>query len=270
MTRATGRFFTIMTFFAIGVGGSATDAQQPPLDQKAREAIASFSDGVIVQTESQDLLQPGVEDAVSFAGLTPGTSMWKVTAGDKKGKTLKRTVQPHPSSDAKHIIITEGSHTSMFEIDKGSIFRTAQISVGHGTLTTFKPFEPVLINKLGPGTPMTRNLAISVHAIDDPSVVTHTGTLKAVYQVLGTFDVHVPAGDFKAIGIRVTYNGSVGPASIKDEAYFFFSKGVGPVAIRGRSHISAFLIYNQTKNFSMVLESLPKLTEAAESVGTTD
>lgn len=260
----------LMMFSAIGIMARAVDAQAPVLDEKARAAIATFGEGVIKPSAKSALPEGVVEDPLSYAGLTPGTAVWKLVTGKGAGKMVNRTVQPHPAKQLKHIVVTEGFHTSIFQVDDDSIFRTTQVSVEHATITTFKPFEPVLMAKLGPGKLRKQSLALEVHTIEQPSVVTHTGTLEAEYEVLGTFDVHVPAGDFAAIGVRVTYSGSVGPASIDDESYIFFVKDVGPVAIRARSHISAFLIYNERRSESMILVRRPNAAGDARPVGSTD
>jgi hypothetical protein len=63
----------------------------------------------------------------------------------------------------------------------------------------------------------------------------------------------VPAGTYTAALVKMSYNGTVGPASVQDTEYRFFAIGVGPVAVIDKQNISAFLVYSNNVKYGKVL-----------------
>ncbi len=49
------------------------------------------------------------------------------------------------------------------------------------------------------------------------------------------------------------YDGKVGPARVKDDQYWFFADGVGPVARIDKKDISAMLVYRDKSKVAGVL-----------------
>jgi len=138
---------------------------------------------------------------------------------------------------------------STLVVEGGGVFLTTEIDTNASSLSTFNLPEPVLLDT----KEMSRTIKVEIHDVDKPTVVTHSGSLKCTYEVLGTFEVKTPGGTFDAIGVRVKYKGAVGPASVVDTNYVFFAKHVGPVAMRFRSHIAAFLVYDKSLKESLLL-----------------
>ncbi|WP_162917135.1 hypothetical protein [Dongia deserti] len=66
----------------------------------------------------------------------------------------------------------------------------------------------------------------------------------------------VPAGTYDAVLIRWTYDGKIGPASIKDSQYRFLAPNAGMVAMAQIRSISAMLIYNDHTKHGKVLQQI--------------
>ena len=245
---------------ALSVLIGATDACAQKLDKAAKAAIATFGRGVI-EPVNNDGKTIRIDKPLDYQVTRTGKASWKVVAGDQKGKTINRTVSPRASTgetkDDSFAYVLGSFQNATLLIEKGSVYRNTEVNSQHGTISTFEPNEPVLLAGFEQGKPTTMNLKVTVHPTDNPTKVKYTGTLTSTSELLGRFKVTTPAGVFDTIGIRGTYKGKVGPATIDDRGYVFYSKGVGPVAISVRNHVSAFLFHNETKKFSIVLASAP-------------
>lgn len=101
--------------------------------------------------------------------------------------------------------------------------------------------------------PQTLSLAVNVYDLSDTTTVTHSGSLALTYSYLGQYQVTVPAGTYTAALVKMSYNGTVGPASVQDTEYRFFAIGVGPVAVIDKQNISAFLVYSNNVKYGKVL-----------------
>ncbi len=49
------------------------------------------------------------------------------------------------------------------------------------------------------------------------------------------------------------YEGKVGPANVKDDQYWFFAEGMGPIARIDMKDVSAFLVYSDKSKVGAVL-----------------
>ena len=228
----------------------SVNAYSQNLDADAKKAIATFGEGTVVPVAGD----MKIENAEDYLGFEPGTKTYKVASGQSEGEIVKRTVKK--KADASNtFVVTLGKLSSMTLVaKKDGVFLTTEVDPSTSSLSTFEPNEIILLSNMKQGEKKTRTIQVKVHDVSQPTVVTHTGSLDCVYEVLGAFKITTPAGTFDAVGIRTRYNGSVGPASVKDSNYLFFAKGVGPVAMRFRSRISAFLFYNKNEKRSLVLE----------------
>jgi len=256
--RAHRGWIVVVAVVAHGAVLAGVSAQT--IDRQARQAIASFGDGVIepVGDAAGDI---EIDKALDYQVTRPGSAQWKIVDGKQKGETIGRTISARESStgtaDAAFTCVLGKFQTATLLIEQGSVYRNTEINSQHGTISTFQPLEPVLISGLRRGSPIEQDLSVTVHSLDNPAKVKYRGKLRSRCEVLGRFKVTTPAGTFDSIGVRTTYKGKVGPASVEDDAYVFYAKGVGPVAIRVRSHVSAFLIHNRTEKYSIVLSSAP-------------
>lgn len=247
MTRRGGNILSLVVLAVASVSGAMASAQS--LDADAKAEIATFGNGVVVPIAGDGK----VERAEEFLGFQPGTKQYKVISGKDQGSLVGRTVRAKTGSKDTYTVALGKFFTATLKVEKDGVFLTTEVEPSTSSLSTFNPNEIVLLNGLSKGQKKDRTISVQVHDIDQPTVVTHTGSLNCTYEVLGAFKVTSPAGVFDTVGIRVKYKGTVGPASVEDANYLFFAKGVGPVAMRFRSHISAFLVYNKSDKQSLLL-----------------
>ena len=131
-----------------------------------------------------------------------------------------------------------------------------ELDSGEGVITNFDPAEPFLLTGIDPGTSRDIEISVKVYDIHDPKNVAHEGDLTCTYTDLGGWTAKVPAGTFQARLVKITYQGSVGPASIEDTTYRLYGQHTGPIAWINMDSISACLVYNKTDDYGCVLTKL--------------
>jgi len=94
---------------------------------------------------------------------------------------------------------------------------------------------------------------IKVYDLHNPSHEKYKGLLRVTHTYVGTYELVVPAGRYRAVLVKSTYNGKVGPATVNDVGYVFYSAGEGIVAAVERAHVSAFLFYDKRTRTAKVL-----------------
>ena len=91
-----------------------------------------------------------------------------------------------------------------------------------------------------------------------PDKTSYTGTMDVTLTYVGAYEVNTPAGKFPAILMRGEFDIKIGPATVKDVQYSFYSKGVGKVAEVEALRIAALLIYHSNDKTAKVLAKKPK------------
>lgn len=244
----TGVRFNALVLLSCGILFANPGVAQE-LDSNARKAIATFGEGVITPVPGKVT----VKGAIEYLGLMPGKTNYQIVSGDSKGTMIERNVQPKAGESGTFTVTRGKEQTLTITSGKKGAFASQEVSASTSSLSTFDPSEPILIEGASTGSPVKSTIKVAVHDVSKPDVVTHSGSLKSTFEVLGGFKVKTTTGSYDTIGVRVKYEGTVGPASVSDESYAFFAKGVGPVAMLNRSQVSAFLIYNKQVKQSMVL-----------------
>jgi hypothetical protein len=171
-------------------------------------------------------------DALSQLKRDPSGASWKIATGAKDLAFIQRT-------DASDTAILSEQDTDQ------------------GVITRFSPAEPILINGMKPGDSKKLTIAVKVYDLSSPDEVSHTGSLNLTYRYVGAYKVTVPAGSYDAALLKWDYDGSVGPASVKDTQYRFVAKDVGIVASIDKKKISAVLFYHDNSNTGKVLVKGP-------------
>ncbi len=128
------------------------------------------------------------------------------------------------------------------------------VSIANGLLIRLNPPEPMLLEAT---TSDSRDIAVKISDIHDPAVVTHSGRVTCEWKDLGGWRVRTPAGEFDTRLVRVSYSGSVGPASVSGHKYTFYAPQVGPVAFTDARDISAFLFFSDDTSHAGVLKRSP-------------
>ena len=101
MTRVGGGLLFSATMIFASV--SVTHAHSQTLDSAAREALATFGEGVVVATSGNAT----ISNAVDFAGLEYATKTFKIVSGGNSGKSVERTVKPK-TGEAGPYVVTMG------------------------------------------------------------------------------------------------------------------------------------------------------------------
>jgi hypothetical protein len=141
--------------------------------------------------------------------------------------------------------------------DKG-ILIPSEVSTANGLVIRLNPPEPVVLTGVKAGHDDSRDIAVKIYDVHDPTVVTHSGTVTCKWTDLGGWRVKVPHGEHDTRLIRVTYEGSVGPASVSAQKYLFLARDVGAVAFTDARELSAFLFFSEDTDHGGVLRTIEK------------
>lgn len=146
---------------------------------------------------------------------------------------------------------------------QASIVIPTDVSTTNGLLIRLNPPEPLLLDQHHEDR---REMVVKVYDVHEPTVVTHSGSVSTVWTDLGGWRVKTPAGEFDTRLVRLTYNGSVGPASVTGSKYTFYAHGIGPVAYTDKRDVSAFLFFNDDTDHAGVLKRMsPSQSPSHES-----
>jgi hypothetical protein len=237
------------------VAGPAVAADAIPLPQADRSALEQLlGTGVIGDAVAGEPL--GAADIP----LREGTWTYKIVGGNNKGQTETDTLSQlkRDQSGASWKIQTGAKDLAFVQHTADeNIEITSEQDTDQGVITRFSPSEPILTNGMQPGDSKKITIAVKVYDLSSPDEVSHTGSLDLTYSYIGAYKVTVPAGSYDAALLRWDYDGSVGPASVKDTQYRFVAKDVGIVASIDKKKISAMLFYHDDSNTGKVLVEGP-------------
>ena len=196
---------------------------------------------------------------VAKAWMKPASAEYLETYGPNKGKTFTRTVKstrkypekwPYPKAGAITATIPgEFVFYDAMTPDRGVVTRT-ELDMGASVHVVYEPGEVII--------PVGKNIPnyttdVKVYDLHNPGSVQHTGKLVIDAKDRGDWTVTTPAGTFNCAMFTVTYNGSVGPANVKDTAILFVHPELGCVGKVTRNKVSAFLVYSSDDRVAFVL-----------------
>lgn len=151
--------------------------------------------------------------------------------------------------------LESGSTVLHLEVtSEGNVQVTAEEDRDQGVVSRFNPPEPRATTGMKPGESRTIDIGVKVFDLKKPDHLEHRGALKLTYTYVGAYEVTVPAGTYEAVLLKWHYKGKVGPASIEDTEYRFYSSEVGSVAFVEMKSISAMPVYNDKTKMGYVLE----------------
>jgi hypothetical protein len=208
-----------------------------------------------------------VGDAVAAGPLTAadiplrdGTWTFKVVSGSKQGQTQQDVLShlERDQSGASWKVQTGDKDLAFIQLGSDqNIMVLSEQDSDQGVITRFTPAEPILIIGMQPGDTKSVTIGVKVYDLSSPDEVSHSGSLQLTYSYLGAYNVTVPAGSYQAALLKWDYDGSVGPASVKDTQYRFVAKDIGIVASIEKKKISAMLFYHDNSNTGRVLVQAP-------------
>jgi hypothetical protein len=240
---------------ALLVAGPARAADGPALPQADRTALE--------QVLGKDVIGDAVAAgplAAEDISLQEGSWSYKVVSGKNKGQTETDvlTQLKRDQSGASWKYQTGAKDLAFIQRgDDQNIAVQSEQDTDQGVITRFSPAEPILVVGMKPGEAKKVTINVKVYDLSSPDEVSHSGSLALTYSYIGAYKVTVPAGSYDAALLKWDYDGSVGPASVKDTQYRFLAKDVGIVASIDKKKISALLLYHDNSNTGKVLEKAP-------------
>ncbi len=206
----------------------------------------------------QAIPAPTIDDPAGFLGLGERRVLQiKVLYGKMAGQTrdvrISRLERPDPRPAWR---LDAGDESSFGEIDEsGNFVQCSSQDRNHGVIARYEPPQPILLKGMQPGDSRKMRIAVNIVDLARPDKTKHKGHLDLVYSYIGSYEVTVPAGTYETVLFGWRFDGKIGPAKIKDDQYWFFAEGVGPVARINTKNISAMLLYRDTTKIAGVLES---------------
>ncbi|MCH2160471.1 MAG: hypothetical protein MK085_01220 [Phycisphaerales bacterium] len=257
----TGRQLLLLGILVVASLGAVRSGVAPDLTSQEK-ALLKYFEGKL----SAEPVRTGSKidrNALGKAWMTPASAEYFEAYGPNKGKTFTRTVKatgkypekwPYPEAGAVTVTIPgEYVFYDAMTPDRGVVTRT-ELDMGASVHVVYEPGEVVL--PIGKNTSVYTT-RLKVYDLHDPGAVKHSGKLEVTSMDRGDWKVTTPAGIFTCAMFTVTYDGSVGPANVKDTAIMFVHPEHGCVAKVTRNKVSAFLVYNSDDRMAFVLTKKP-------------
>ena len=197
-----------------------------------------------------------ITDPVAFMGLDTGKTLEvKFVHGPEKGTTraVPITVVDRPDGRRGWKLQTREDFWTATVDDAGNLVQDSTTEVEHGVLSRYEPPQPLVYKDMRPGASKRMRIDVKVFDLKRPDRQKHKGYLDLTYSYVGAYEVTVPAGTYEAALFKWQYDGKVGPASVKDNQYWFFAEGVGAIARIDSKHVSAMLVYSDKSKTAAVL-----------------
>ena len=259
--RTAGLAFFVAIFLGASTSVSVAGTNDDPLETlptDARTQLNAHLPGVVVKRD--DTVAPLVkpEDWLPLA-----RAEYEFDRPKDAGKTTRWTIEPTKRTPGSPkgskvrgwtIVQSNGSSRFLRMTPDGGIESTITINHPNGLLIRLDPAEPV-VREPGAKKAM-ESIKISVSDLGSPADVQYSGNARCTWEDLGGFKIKVPAGEYGARLISVSYDGSVGPASVNGTRLMFVAPGVGPVAFTDDREISAFLFFNDDTDHAGVLREV--------------
>jgi hypothetical protein len=198
-----------------------------------------------------------IADPTVYFPLADKTFKYQVTSGSNAGNVqnldLKQSHRP-TGAPAWRFQLTP-TLAAFINSTGGDLIMPAVSDTDKGVVVVTTPANPFLLKGMQPGASRSFSQTVVVNYLDDPTKKDWGGSLNATYTYVGTYQVTVPAGSFKAILIRFAYTGKVGPADVTYTAWYLFAPGTGLVATVNLEDVSAFWIFHIDTKTGKVLVS---------------
>jgi len=199
-----------------------------------------------------------IADATTYFPLSDKVFVFQVTSGSNTGNTqnlgLKLSHRP-TGTPAWRYQLTPSLAAFINSSERGDLIMPAVADTDKGVIVVTTPANPFVLKGMKPGESRSFSQTVVVNYLDDPTKKDWGGSLNATYTYVGTYQVTVPAGSFKAILIRFAYTGKVGPADVTYTAYYLFAPGTGLVATVNLEDVSAFWIFHIDTTTGRILVS---------------
>jgi hypothetical protein len=253
--RSAVRSAVVAALLLIAGGGVAQADAAVPLPSADRAQLDKYlGAGVVGEPVAAGALLP----ADQYMPTTGAVMTYRVLEQGEKPRTetheVEQTTDPMFAPGWRYARDPIGA-IFMQPTKGGGIVIRGEQDLEEKVLSRFTPGQPLIIAGLKPGESRRVTAKVEVSDLSDPTQIDHKGSLDITYTYIGAYKVTVPAGSYDAALIRWDYEGSVGPADIKETLYRFIAPGAGLVAMIENRHISAMLIYNDKTKLGKLLEA---------------
>ena len=221
------------------------------LNKSDRDVLALLGQGVV----GKALPAFPLGNTAQLMPLREGEWVYRITAGEHKGREQKAVISRTEGKEGRNLWqrAIQGDTIEFYSFDKGAINLVSENDLQQNVMSRSKPVFPVIFDGMKPGETSRVETAIKIYDLSDPTDLKYEGRLKVTHTYVGVYEVSVPAGKYRTVLVRSTYEGKVGPAHVVDGGYVFYAKGVGIVASVERKHVTAFLFYNKRTKTPKVL-----------------
>jgi hypothetical protein len=229
-----------------------------PVPAEDAEVLKLLGDGVV----GKAIPAPPLDDLLSWYMGAPGGGEWTyhVIKGKKKEMRVE-SIEPAPERAGQkawtQTIGNEFVQEMQVHVD-GSLGKYTETDLEMSYVTHFHP-GVFLAPGLAPGKTFEAKQKALVYKVGHPDKTAYTGSMDVKLTYVGAYEVTTPAGKFPSILVRAEFDIKIGPATVKDVQYSFFSKGVGKVAEIEALKVAALLIYHSNDKTAKVLAKKPKL-----------
>ena len=258
MSNAKGLIMSLM-LMVLAICASVGTAEE--LTYQERELFKCFDGKVTI--EPQKTKKAIDRAALPAVAMKASTREYLETHGPHAGKVFTRTVKPTRSYPKSWPATSKGAVTDtipgdyvfyqIMDKDRGLI-SLVELDLHSTVQVAYQPGE-IMVPSSGNVDPY--KVKVKVYDLNNPTSVKHTGEFNVQTKDRGQWTVKTPAGTFDCVLYTTTYNGSVGPASVKDTAMVFVNPEHGVIAKVTRNKVSAFLVYNADDRFGFVLNKKP-------------
>jgi len=197
-----------------------------------------------------------------YMGVSGGGEWTYHVIKGKKKEMRVETITPAPERAGQKAWTQQIGNEFVQEMQvhvDGSLGKYSETDLEMSYVTHFHP-GIFLAPGLAPGKTYEVKQKALVYKVGHPDKTAYTGSMDVKLTYVGAYEVNTPAGKFPSILVRAEFDIKIGPATVTDVQYSFFSKGVGKVAEIENLKVAALLIYHSHDKTAKVLAKKPKLS----------
>jgi len=235
-----------------GYGESPVSESVIELDLSDKKALSELGRGVVGKALSAE----PITDTAALMPLRKGIWTYRLLPGDQKGANQEDVItrSKHGRSGISWRRVIGKKCIEYFLVtERGDIKMVTEVDLEEDVLTRYRPAFSMMFNGMRPGEKSEVETDIRVYDLHDPTHEKYRGHLKVTHTYIGAYEVNVPAGRYSTVLIKSSYEGKVGPATVRDVGYAFYAAGVGMVASIERMRVTAFLVYDKRTRTPKVL-----------------
>ena len=255
MKRITGILFALL--LGMGMGMSEQPTADQDLSSREKELLKYFKNSLtMVPQRTKKMID---REALIEVCMKPSELMFLHVGG----KTFKHSVVETKVYPKKWPVSTRSAVTDtipggivLYEIHSPEygIIAPTELDLSASVYVNYEPGQLIIPNgkDIKPYT-----MKVFSYDLHNPTTVQHSGELKVTTYDRGQWTVTTPGGTYDCVMYSTTYDGKVGPASVKDTSIVFVNPEVGVVGRVTRNKVSAFLVYNSDDRYAYVLSEKP-------------